>query len=377
MPGIPTTTSTMAGFAGSISSLSALSLPETTLAFWLYVSSPSLQHSLQTVLSTVSVPTKRFTVSSIMTSFAQWQHVLGSIASSGDAEAIAYFENFLLDELNLTPQKIERRRASLRDAMVESLTTLVIEHTSDKMAKGYTKGSCGKYVHPAVKEAKTLLREMAEEDEQAQMDIIRGMTTRETEAYSASMTSIAANSLTFFLDVEEYVLRSEFTAFKKDSVGPNGRGLYDPSLPKPAVPALIRYLRVYHDGLLSVDSKQAYSAPSPTPTKTTRRHSRRLSSTASCQSSNMSYLEKQFLEALQILPQQSASTPALSQMSGNEQRRGSVASTYSVYAQYVEKEKENELRRQRTREIRERKFWDGDWDHEDEFYREALRYDLR
>src|SRR5690349_5066562 len=147
MPGIQNTTS-MATFAAASNSLSNLSLPQTTLSFWLYISSPSLQHSLQTVLSTVSVPTKRFTISSIMTSFAQFQHVIGSIISSADPESIAYFESFLIEELNLTPAKIERRRAQLRSAMIESLTALVVEHTSDKKTKGYILGSCGKYVHP-------------------------------------------------------------------------------------------------------------------------------------------------------------------------------------------------------------------------------------
>src|ERR1700744_3314292 len=141
MPAIPTFTST-----------SYLALPPTTAAFWQYVSSPLISHSLQTVLSASSNPTKRYTISSIITSFAQFQHVIGSIMSSSDDAAAEYFEWFLTNQLNLSPERINDRWNSVREAMKESLGALV-------EASSKVKGRKNVMLHPAVLEAKEILHE--------------------------------------------------------------------------------------------------------------------------------------------------------------------------------------------------------------------------
>src|SRR5207248_11355926 len=99
------------------------------------------------------------------------------------------------------------------------------------------------------------------------------------------------------------------------------------TIPKPDCPSLIRSLRIYHDGLLSVDSRHAFkSLPSrnlsvvrcQARNKRNNRdslhppanHLHRITTNQSSQASGrnpvsngLSFLEKQFLEALQIRPQ--------------------------------------------------------------------------
>lgn len=164
-------------------------------------------------------------------------------------------------------------------------------------------------------------------------------------------------------------------------------------LPRVACPALIRSLRVYHDGGLFVDSKHAFAQESRPSSPTRSRH--RLSSihpqAVSCRfstfstlnatnnrNSSMSLLDKQFLEALQpSLQAAAARRHSLTPSEILRNKRHSVATVPDL---------EPTLSRQSTRrdsaciqKSAGRKFWWGDWEaeDEDEFYREALRYDLK
>ncbi|KAJ6263714.1 hypothetical protein Dda_2284 [Drechslerella dactyloides] len=282
MPGIPTFTST-----------SYLALPPTTAAFWQYVSSPLLSHSLQTVLSASSHPTKRFTISSIITSFAQFQHVIGSIMSSSDDAAAEYFEWFLVNQLNLSPEKINDRWGSVREAMKEALGALVEASSKAHRRKNVI-------THPAILEAREILHEMQLDDTQ------NGV---KSGSHSPKpLTKRLAKQC--FLDVEEYTLRSEFMAFRRDTPGPNGR--CSAPTPRPVCPTSILSLRIYHDGLLSVDSKHAFQGPPRTPNSQRmcqpkdylqyQLRNRRFPGHMEARDSASSFLERQFAEAMHIMP---------------------------------------------------------------------------
>ncbi|KAK6540240.1 hypothetical protein TWF694_009055 [Orbilia ellipsospora] len=288
MPAIPTFTST-----------SYLALPPTTAAFWQYVSSPLISHSLQTVLSASSNPTKRYTISSIITSFAQFQHVIGSIMSSSDDAAAEYFEWFLTNQLNLSPERINDRWSAVREAMKESLGALV-------EASSKVKGRKNVMLHPAVLEAKEILHEMQLDDQENGIAVI---TVKNGSHSPKPLAKRLAKQC--FLDVEEHTLRSEFMAFRRDTPGPNGRCTI--STPRPVCPSSILSLRVYHDGLLSVDSRHAFQ---PGPPRTPISHiisqsrdslqyqlrNKRFPSPLEARDSSVSFLERQFAEAMHIMP---------------------------------------------------------------------------
>ncbi|KAK6346096.1 hypothetical protein TWF730_010427 [Orbilia blumenaviensis] len=406
MPGIQTFTST-----------SYLALPPTTAAFWQYVSSSMITHSLQTVLSASSNPTKRYTISSIITSFAQFQHVIGSIMSSSDDAAAEYFEWFLVNQLNLTPEKINDRWASVREAMKESLGALVEASLKSNRRKNAM-------LHPAVLEAKEILHEMRVDDSDTGVSVKTGGHSPKPLARRLGKQG--------FLDVEEYTLRSEFMAFRRDTPGPNGRSTAP--TPRPVCPSSILSLRVYHDGLLSVDSRHAFQpGPPRTPVSKLQRDSiqnqlrnKRFPSNLESRGSSISFLERQFAEAMHIMPIRyrdpvehdlelsrlldsydpdydgrfySEKSDAISVSVSPKSRAGSVVSIQYPPASPAEfPGKESSVVREQILYSRpvsgagseasevstigkvtrknSQYTWKGDWEteDEDEFYREALKY---
>ncbi|EPS45425.1 hypothetical protein H072_617 [Dactylellina haptotyla CBS 200.50] len=412
MPAIPTFTST-----------SYLALPPTTAAFWQYVSSPLLSHSLQTVLSASSNPAKRYTISSIITSFAQFQHVIGSIMSSSDDAAAEYLEWFLVNQLNLSSDRINDRWSSVRDAMKESLGALVEASLKLNRRKNVI-------LHPAVLEAREILHEMRLDDQENGTNVVVNVKNG-----SHSPKPLAKRlAKQCFLDVEEHTLRSEFMAFRRDTPGPNGRCAVP--TPRPVCPSSILSLRVYHDGLLSVDSRHAFqpgAARTPTSKLSQPRDSlqaqlrnKRFPSPLEARDSSVSYLERQFAEAMHIMPIRyrphiepdlelsrlldsydpdydgsfsDEKADAISVSVSPKSRAGSVSSLqYAPPSPLEFPGKESALVREHYIYTRPRSgagsdvsevstigkvtrknsqfTWKGDWEteNEDEFYREALKY---
>jgi len=213
--------------------------------------------------------------------------------SSSDPSAAEYFEWFLVDQLNLSPEKIDARWSAMREAMKESLAALV-----QASSKSHRRNNGG-IMHPAVMEARDILHEMRLDDQETE--------ARKSGPAHKPLAKLLAKQ-TFFLDVEEYTLRSEFMAFRRDTPGPNGR--CSSPTPRPVCPSLILSLRIYHDGLLSVDSKHAFQPLSRPPSSNKRQRdslqqqlrNKRFPSNIEAQGSSMSFLERQFLDAMQIRP---------------------------------------------------------------------------
>ncbi|KAF3925339.1 hypothetical protein ABW20_dc0109180 [Dactylellina cionopaga] len=216
--------------------------------------------------------------------------------SSSDDAAAEYFEWFLVNQLNLSPERIHDRWAAVRDAMKESLSALVEATSKSNRRKNVI-------LHPAVLEAKEILHEMRLDDPQP------GINVKPGNHSPKPLTRRLAKQC--FLDVEEYTLRSEFMAFRRDTPGPSGRSTA--LTPRPVCPSSILSLRVYHDGLLSVDSKHAFQPGAPrTPLPNTlskprdslqyQLRNKRFPSHLEARNSSVSFLERQFAEAMHIMP---------------------------------------------------------------------------
>ncbi|KAF3940668.1 hypothetical protein ABW19_dt0208540 [Dactylella cylindrospora] len=344
------------------------------------------------------------------------------MSSSDDASA-EYFEWFLINQLNLSPEKIDDRWAAMREAMRGSLMALVEASYKSHRRSGI--------MHPAIQEAREILREMDLDDDE---DGVR------TTGHSHKPFSKQLPKQSFVLDIEEYTLRSEFMAFRRDTPGPNGR--CSAPTPRPVCPSLILSLRIYHDGLLSVDSKHAFqpgNSRPPTSNKLPQQRdslqqqmrNKRFPSHLESRGSSISFLEKQFLEAMQIMPIRyrapvehdielsrlldsydpdydaslsSEKGDAISISVSPKSRSGSIVSTSSIQhpphapVEFPRKEAALPAREYIPFAIRRlsgaesdksdvstigkvtRKnsqfTWKGDWEteNEDEFYREALKY---
>jgi len=344
--------------------------------------------------------------------------------SSSDDAAAEYFEWFLINQLNLSPERINDRWASVKEAMKESLGALVEASLKSNRRKNVI-------LHPAVLEAKEILLEMRLDD---QMNGVSVVTSTKNVSHSPKL-STKRLAKERFLDVEEYTLRTEFMAFRRDTPGPNGRCTVP--TPRPVCPSSILSLRVYHDGLLSVDSRHAFQ---PGPPRTTLTHklsqprdslqhqlrNKRFPSHLEGRDSAVSYLERQFAEAMHIMPIRyrdpiehdielsrlldsydpdydgsfgNEKTDAISVSVSPKSRAGSISSLQYYPPSPAEfPTKEASLIREHqlcTRPMsgagsdvsevstigkvtrkNSQYTWTGDWEteNEDEFYREALKY---
>jgi len=270
----------------------------------------------------------------------------------------------LEEELYLDVSKVEYRRNAMLSSLKDCLMAVLKEHEgSSRRSRSFK----GRYIHPAVREARELLSQMDDEDRREEISMFqRGIIKRR----QSGLNSTPLN----FLESEEHTLRLEFVAFKRDHEGPHGRSPYQ--TPRLICPALIQSLRIYHDGGLSVDSKHAFDPQSRSSSPTIGSIRGRDSAYSSTRSSNLSFLEQQFVDALSPSATSNRSSsffPPLSSKIDKSNRRRSVAShpDFDLSLSPPQKKREN-LRFSP-------KFWWGDWESEDEdeFYREALRYDLK